>query len=98
MITFLAGGGVEPKFGRRVKTILAVLAGCWAGIMWGKMEATSREEWCNSNNITEYECEDQVNQLIEKTKKPAVLYYYLPLSPYHYLYRSYMFKFSNKYP
>lgn len=56
MINFLAGGGVEPKFGRRVKTILAVLAGCWAGIMWGKMEATSREEWCNSNNITEYEC------------------------------------------
>ena len=39
-----------------------------------------------------------MNSLIEKTKKPAVIYYYLPMTPHHYLYRSYMLKFSNKYP
>lgn len=27
-----------------------------------------------------------------------MVYYYLPLTPYHYLFRSYMFKYSNKYP
>ena len=36
--------------------------------------------------------------MIEKTGKPAVIYYYLPMNPYHYLFRAYMFKYSNKYP
>ena len=48
--------------------------------------------------MTQYECEDQINSMIEKTGKPAVIYYYLPMNPYHYLFRAYMFKYSNKYP
>lgn len=98
MINFFAGGVVDPKFGRRVKAVLAVLAGCWIGVVWGKVEWLGRKEWCHPSSMTEYECEDQINSLIEKTQKPAVIYYYLPLSPYHYLYRSYMYKYSNKYP
>lgn len=43
MINFFAGGGVEPKFSKRVKTVLAVLAGCWAGVVWGKVELSQRQ-------------------------------------------------------
>jgi len=75
-----------------------VFTGCWLGTLWGKIEWASREDWCNDNNITKYECEDQINQLIETHKKPAVIYYYLPASPHHFLYRSYMYKYSNMYP
>ena len=98
MINFLAGGHLETKLLKRIKIFFSVFTGCTFGIMWAKMEWAKREDWCNANNLTEYECEDQINQLIEQSKKPAVIYYYLPMTPYHYLYRSYMFKYSNKYP
>ena len=98
MINFVAGGGLTPRTTRMVKVVLAVTTGCWAGWLWGKLEWGQRKDWCNPSSLTEYECEDKVNSLIEKTKKPAVIYYYLPLTPHHYLFRAYMFKYSNKYP
>ena len=98
MINFFAGGGVKPQLSKRIKVFTAIFTGSCVGYMWGKAEWAQREEWCNSNNLTEYECEDQINSIIEKTKKPAVIYYSLPMSPNHYLYRAYMFKYSNKYP
>jgi hypothetical protein len=98
MINFFAGGGVEPKLARRAKMVFAVLGGCWLGFLWGKVEWSQRQEWCHPGSLTEYECEDQINSIIEQTKKPAVLYYYLPMRPYHYLFRAYMYKYSNRYP
>ena len=98
MINFLAGGNIQTHIVKRAKIFLAVLTGCTAGIMWGKLEWSQREDWCNSKSLTEYECEDQINSIVEKTRKPAVIYYYLPMKAYHYLFRSYMLKYSNKYP
>lgn len=37
--------------------------------------------------MKEYISEDQVNYNIDQTHKPAVIYYYLPGTPYHYILR-----------
>jgi len=98
MLNFLAGGGVTPKLAKGAKVFFALFTGFSTGLIWGKVEWAQREDWCNTKSLTKYECEDQINSIIENTKKPAVIYYYLPMAPYHYLYRAYMLKYSNKYP
>lgn len=50
------------------------------------------------DNLTDYECEDQINTMIESTKKPAIIYYYLPSYKNHHIVRGLMMKYSNIYP
>jgi hypothetical protein len=64
MKQLIAEAKFSPKFTKTAKTIVAVFAGSWLGALWGKFEWAGREDWCNDKNITKYECEDQINQLI----------------------------------
>jgi hypothetical protein len=50
------------------------------------------------DKLTEYECEDKINSLIEEKRVPAVIYYYLPAFKHHYIMRAHMLKYSNLYP
>jgi hypothetical protein len=98
MLRFIAGEGLTPRFKRGLQYVGVIFAGSCLGYLSGKNEWLQKKELFREDRLTEYECEDKINNLIEEKKKPAVIYYYLPGVQYHYLMRANMLKYSNRYP
>lgn len=77
---------------------LAIFGGTFVGYISARAVWNDKKHLFQTNNLTEYECEDNINSLIEETRKPAVIYYYLPAYSNHYVMRANMLKYSNLYP
>jgi hypothetical protein len=98
MLNFLSGEAVQPVIVRRAKWAFALLAAATAGFLSARLHWQHQKDWASGQALTPYDCEDQVNTLIEKTGKPAVLYYYLPASPHHPLLRGFLLRQAHRHP
>ena len=71
-----------------------------AGTMAGyyKAKAQAKLEDCEFTDpvLKEYISEDKINAEIDRTLKPAVIYYYQPGAPYHYQLRQGFLQSSNR--
>lgn len=98
MFNFLSGHPPQPRTVRTAKWAFALLAAATAGFLSAGLRWQQDREWAEGQALTAYDCEDQVNTLIEKTGRPAVLYYYLPASPHHPLLRALLLQQAHRHP
>jgi hypothetical protein len=98
MLKFLAGEGLPAKSARILQYAAAIFTASCLGYLSAKAEWEGKKELFEKGKLTEYECEDKINALIEEKKVPAVIYYYLPSYKHFHIMRANMLKYSNLYP
>ena len=93
----VGGGSNQPIniFGRKSKIALVVFSGGLLGNIYARHMAAKNEQWNNSSYLIPYESEDQINTIITKTNKPAVIYYYNTYHKFHNIMRQSILKYSN---
>ena len=88
---------MTPKLKAQVKFAAVASLGLYMGY-WKAYVVNQKYNNIDDSKLTPYENEDQISMLIEKEKKPAVIYYALAMHKDHCNYREMMFKYSNLYP
>lgn len=68
----------HPLFRRRITNLFILFAGGIAGYSKALWIAEKNNKNYTLDHLTPYENEDAINATIAETKKPAVIYYYLP--------------------
>lgn len=78
-------------------SILSLSAGLYFGYVKSRKEAEIHNSDTSLENLQAYKSEDQINHMIDTTKKPAVIYYYQPGINVHHVIRHAFIQSSNRY-
>ena len=77
--------------------LFCLSAGVVVGYYKAKIQAKLNDDLITTPHLKEYISEDQINKDISEQREPAVIYYYQPGTPYHYIIRNGFLRCSSRY-